>query len=223
MFVCRSRPDRHLLWLPVCWLCASHSQTPTPPESGHHSAHSQDDCWGNCHLHQTESPSVHVAVWPGELNHICEKLLAFHGKVWIYNRKLSESFTVCCITLVSFCVKGQQVGVYPDHSSNNEAAEIQRGCCCCGRQELAHGSGHRWTTPSALWCSPVARLWTNFQVKRGHNLQFVTPVLCSPSRRPPQEEESPDVQAPNARDVGLPGLQCVHNGHLSRGQSTLSV
>lgn len=47
--------------------------------------------------------------------------------------------------------------------------------------------------------------------------------LCSPSRRPPSEEELPDVQAPDPRDVGLPGFQCVHNGNLGRGQSMWSV
>lgn len=47
VFPRRNRPDCYLLWLSVCWLCASHCQTPTPPEPSDHPAHCQDDCWGN--------------------------------------------------------------------------------------------------------------------------------------------------------------------------------
>lgn len=54
---------------------------------------------------------------------------------------------------------------------------------------------------------------------------FKTLFLClgSSTRWPPQEEESPDVQAPDSRDVSLPGLQCVHDRNLSRGQSMLNI
>lgn len=45
--------------------------------------------------------------------------------------------------------------MYPDHSSNNEAAEIQRRCRCCGHQELAHGAGHRLIIYSTHWCCHV--------------------------------------------------------------------
>lgn len=74
---------------------------------------------------------------------------------FLFNSKLCENSTIYVVILWYLCVKGQQVGVYPDHSSNNEAAEIQRGCCCCGHQELAHGAGHRWIIYSTHWCSRV--------------------------------------------------------------------
>lgn len=52
----------------------------------------------------------------------------------------------CVVFTFNFCylcVKGQQVGVHPDHSGHHEAAEIQRRRCRRGHQELAHGAGHR--------------------------------------------------------------------------------
>lgn len=97
----------------------------------------------------------------------------------------------------------------------------------------------QWTSRAGPWC------WT--QVHEALNMlifscsTFMLPLkalllgeessiykalllcFCSFSRWPPPKEESPDVQAPNPRDVGLPGFQCVHNRHLSRGQSMLSV
>lgn len=117
--------------------------------------------------------------------------------------------------------------MYPDHASNNEAAEIQRGCCCCGHQELAHGAGHRWIIYSTHWCSQLMfsclskeRMWSVISMPA---LKTLLLSFRSSPRWPPQEEESPDVQAPDPRDVSLPGLQCVHNRHLSRGQSMLNV
>lgn len=78
--MCRNRPDCHLLWLPVRWLCASHSQTPAPPEPCDHSAHRQDDCWGNS---ASADPYQNVNLIP-----LSAKLLVSLVNVWIkkYNK-----------------------------------------------------------------------------------------------------------------------------------------
>lgn len=49
-----------------------------------------------------------------------------------------------CVDDVAFFSRfaGQQVGLHPDHAGHHEAAEIQRGRCRRGHQELAHGAGH---------------------------------------------------------------------------------
>lgn len=117
MFFHRSRPDCHLLRLPVRWLRAGNSQAAAPSKPGNHPAHSQDDRGGSS--------------------------LCWCSAVCFCFIKASRVLTIFNFFIIIFCFEGQQVDLHPDHSGHHEAAEIQRGRSRRGHQELAHGAGHR--------------------------------------------------------------------------------
>lgn len=84
------------------------------------------------------------------------------------------------------------------------------------------------TSRAGPWCWTQVSIFHTanlfcHRIKDFTNKRTIATFPFLTSRWPPQEEESPNLQAPNPRDVSLSGLQCVYNRHLSRSQSMLNL
>ena len=142
----RHRPHRHLLRVPVRRLRARHRQTPALAESGHHPAHRQDDCGGT----PAPAPAAPAQSDGGRLRRLSA---ARPGRPAVTERDEQGRENQCIFFLIHCLFRlrphvgetGQQVRVHPDHTSNNEAAQIQRGRGRRGREDVADGARHRYT------------------------------------------------------------------------------